>query len=296
MKNEREVEEKEKLRMREQERKKRSRKAQEEKEIWEGLERIRKEEVDKRVNDRAWIEDEEQNRRICREEERKKEREREEEDRKFRKNRFWWREDIRKRNEAREENGGEAFCKGKSCRERVKPIFCSGCEGKLGKGGYCEGGQGERPVEATGKRKREDEEEGQGLQDDEWREFGDKCMNCFGYHKKGYWCQGAASKCDYLGCMDRRRKHASRACFALMKRCCHAACSNQRGHIEKAHKNLWCLGEEDHAYELRKAFEEKEDWLTVWEKEKIKAYEKEMDNLMRVTKKMRLEDPKEKTN
>lgn len=105
----------------------------------------------------------------------------------------------------------------------------------------------------------------------------------------GHWCEGVGSKCDYLGCLDRRVPYPSRACFALMKRCHLPACGGQRGHIEKAHMKLSHLGEDEQVRVLRKAFWEKENWLTEEEKEKVKRYQDEMD---RVMKRPRIEGPK----
>ena len=127
---------------------------------------------------------------------------------------------------------------------------------RLRKRGFCEGGDTGRGAEgkATGKRKREDEEKetGQGFQDDELREFGDRCFNYYGYHRMGHWCKGVATKSDNLNCLDGRRAHSFRACFALMKRCQHPVCGGQRGHIEKAHKRLLRHGEAEQENILRK--------------------------------------------
>lgn len=79
----------------------------------------------------------------------------------------------------------------------------------------------------------------------------------------------------------------------IMKRCRLQVCSGRRGHIEKAHNKLLHLGEVEQAEVLRKAFWEKEDWLTELEKDQVKAYEDEMDRLAeRVTKRLRIEGPK----
>ena len=160
----------------------------------------------------------------------------------------------------------------------------------MGKGGKCEGDEEDTKA---GKRKREgnNKEEGMGFKDDEMRIFGDQCMGCFGFHEKGFYCREWTLKCTYPGCWDRRKPHPPRACFGMMKRCRLPACNNQRGHIQAAHSRLGHLSEADQVKRLKTAYDELKVHHTIWEKERIEEYEKELNDLTNATKRIRLDEP-----